>query len=324
MLQNLYMTFSVVFPFLVYLGIGIWLRHSKMVDEHATAKMNRFVAQVLFPVNLFNVAYKIDLGAMLRQPTALYVALLFGLSLGFLMLVVPRLEKDPARQCTMVHCGFRTNITLYAIAVSEGIFGEMVPEVTLTLVLLTLLNNITSVPVLERYQKKILAARGDQAAVKKTSPAALVLGWLKNPLLVGLLLGMLWSLARIPMPELGAKTINNISVCAVPISFIMLGARLDLNHLRINSRNILLTTLYKLVLIPLVAFIYPIAAGWTPRQLIAVLVAFATPTAVVTYVTTIEYDGDGEMAGEIVSVSTVFSMLTIFLFLFGLRQAGLI
>ena len=47
-------------------------------------------------------------------------------------------------------------------------------------------------------------------------------------------------------------------------------------------------------------------------------------TAIITYVTTGQYGCDGEMAGEIVSVSTVVSMLTIFLWLFGLRQAGLI
>ena len=324
MLHNLYMTFSVVFPFVVYLTLGMLLRRIGILDEKTSLKMNGFVAQVLFPVNLFNNTYKSDITSMFGQPTLLYIAIVFVLSVSFLMFVVPRLEKDPAKQCAMVHCGFRTNVTLFAIAVSEGIFGTAVPEVTVTLILLTLVNNITAVPILEHFQRQVLEARGEAAAAKKTSLGALLLGWLKNPLLMGVLLGLLWSMTGISMPKPCADAIGSVSGCAVPLAFIMLGARLNLKHLKTNKRNILLVSLYKLLLIPAVAFIYPIAAGWSPQNLVAVLVSFATPTAIITYVTTIAADCDGEMAGEIISVSTVFSMLTIFLWLFGLKQAGLI
>ncbi|MBQ6295057.1 MAG: AEC family transporter [Firmicutes bacterium] len=323
MLHNLYITFSVVFPFMVYLALGMLLRRTGVLDEHSSLKMNRFVALILFPVNLFNAIYKGDLASMVRQPIVPYVVIGIFCSISFLMLVVPRLEKDPARQGAMVHCGFRTNATLFALAVSEGVFGEDVPEVTVMLVLAAVVNNIVSVPVLEHYQQKVLAARGEEA-VKKTSLGALLLGWLKNPLLIGVMLGIVWNLIGIPMPEPCAVTIQNVSACAIPIAFIMLGARLDVKHLKNNSRNVLQVTAYKLILLPAVAFIYPILAGWTAQNLVAMLVAFGTPTAIITYVTTGAADCDGEMAGEIVSVSTLVSMLTIFLWLFGLKQAGLI
>lgn len=323
MLHNLYVTFSVVFPFMAYLALGMLLRKTGVLDEYTSVRMNRFVALILFPVNLFNAIYKGDLASMARQPIVPYVTAGIMLSISFLMLVVPRLEKDPARQGAMVHCGFRTNATLFALAVSEGVFGEDVPEVTVMLVLAAVINNIVSVPILEHYQQKVLTARGE-AAVKKTSLGALFLGWLKNPLLIGVLLGIVWNLLGIPMPEPCAVTVGNISACAIPVAFIMLGSRLNLQHLKANRKNVLQVVAYKLVLLPAVAFIYPVLAGWSSRNLVAMLVAFGTPTAIITYVTTGQYGCDGEMAGEIVSVSTVVSMLTIFLWLFGLRQAGLI
>ncbi|MBO4873480.1 MAG: AEC family transporter [Lachnospiraceae bacterium] len=323
MLHNLYITFSVVFPFMAYLALGMLLRRCKVLDEHTSVKMNRFVALILFPFNLFNAIYQSDLGSMVRQPTVLYVTAGILLSISFLMLTVPRLEKDLARQGAMVHCGFRTNATLFALAVSEGIFGEDVPEVAVILVLAAVINNIVSVPLLEHYQRKVLAARGESAG-KRTSIGALLLGWFKNPLLIGVIAGILWNLLGIPMPAPCAVTVKNIAACAIPIAFIMLGSRLNLQHLKANRKNVLEVTIYKLILLPAVAFVYPILAGWSPQNLVAMLVAFGTPTAIITYVTTGQYDCDGEMAGEIISVSTVFSMFTIFLWLFGLKQAGLI
>ena len=324
MLQNLYMTFSVVFPFVAYLLIGMLLRRMGILDEHTSGKMNRFVALLLFPVNLFNAIYKSDVAAMIRLPLVPYIVGGTVVSMLFLVFITKRLEPDPARQCAMAHCGFRSNATLFALAMSEGIFGELVPEIALVLGLMALINNVLSIPLLEHFQRKTLRARGESEEKTKTSLLPLLKGWITNPLLVGTLLGVVWSVFAIPMPEIGAKLAANLSAPAIPIAFIMLGSRLDPEHLRHNSRGVVLTVFYKLILLPVAAMLFPLLAGWSPANLVAVLTAFGTPAAVITYVTTMQYDGDGEMAGEIISVSTVLSMFTIFLFLFVLKQAGFI
>lgn len=51
-----------------------------------------------------------------------------------------------------------------------------------------------------------------------------VRGILTNPIIIGIALGMLASLIRLPIPSMLGKTLSNISVLATPLALIGLGA----------------------------------------------------------------------------------------------------
>ena len=68
MLQNLIITFTIVFPFMAYLAIGIGLKRFNVVDDDFTGKLNKFINRVTLPVNIFNSLYSKDLSAMAKSP----------------------------------------------------------------------------------------------------------------------------------------------------------------------------------------------------------------------------------------------------------------
>ena len=55
-----------------------------------------------------------------------------------------------------------------------------------------------------------------------------------------------------------------------------------------------------------------------------ILVIFGTPVAVASYPMAVNMGGDGELAGQLVVVSTLLSLATIFLFIFCMAQLGLL
>ncbi|MBP3729799.1 MAG: hypothetical protein J6H18_06010, partial [Lachnospiraceae bacterium] len=61
MLENLRITFLIIFPFLAYLLIGFFLKRIRVLEDDFTAKMNRLLANVLLPVNIFNSLYNKDI-----------------------------------------------------------------------------------------------------------------------------------------------------------------------------------------------------------------------------------------------------------------------
>ena len=75
---------------------------------------------------------------------------------------------------------------------------------------------------------------------------------------------------------------------------------------------------------PAVMLILPLAAGWSQENIVAVMVGLGAPSAVICYAMTELYECDADMAGEMVSLSSALSMITIFLWIFGLKQAGFI
>ena len=323
MLENLKVTFLIVFPFLAYMTLGFFLRRIGALTENFAAQINRFLANVLLPVNIFNSLYAKDLSSAFRNPTALYSAAGTLLLTFLLMKLVPHWEKDPAKQASMVHCGFRSNSMLFALPIANGIFGYEVPEIVIVLAAVVLVNNVESVPLMEYYRNRTPAYAGRRTK-SSFSLKGMVLGWLKTPLLMGMLAGTLWSFLRIPMPAPAAGVVSGLSSTVIPLAFMVLGARLNFGHLKANRRNVMLTVFFKLVIAPALFLIWPVAAGWSERNIVAVLVGFAAPSAIIAYAMAEYYECDADMAGEVISLSSALSMITIFLWIFGMKQFGVI
>ncbi|MBQ1906621.1 MAG: AEC family transporter [Firmicutes bacterium] len=325
MLQNLIITFTIVFPFMAYLAIGIGLKRFNVVDDDFTGKLNKFINRVTLPVNIFNSLYSKDLSAMAKSPATPYVLTGTVLVILFLMWFIKRIEPDYAKQGALVHTGYRGNAMLFALPIAQGIFGDDVAEITIVLAVVVLINNATGVPIMEHYRKLSKIQKGE--ATKEGSKFSLsktLMGWLKTPLFDGVILGVLWSLFRIPMPAVCGKVVSALAATVVPLAFIVLGARMDLEHLKANSRNVMTVVFMRLVIFPAIFLIYPIAAGWNERLIVAVLVAFGCPSAVVSYSMTEAFECDGEMAGEFVSLTSFFAMFSLFIWIFCFKQFGLL
>ncbi|MBR4165057.1 MAG: AEC family transporter, partial [Lachnospiraceae bacterium] len=278
-------------------------------------------ANVLFAVNVFNNLYKKGFEGIFSL-LSLYVALGTVVILLFLLWFIPRIEKDPARQGSLIHTGFRGNAMLYALPIAQAVFKDSVPEITIALALVVLVNNVCSVPLMEHYRNRV--HRGKDGSEEKASFGSLVLGVLKTPIFLAVVLGVLWSFLKLPMPALCAEVITDLSATVVPLAFLALGASMSLSHLHSNSRNVMIVVFLRLILFPAVFLIWPILAGWNERAVVAVMVTFACPSALMAYSMSDAYDCDGTLAGEVVSISSFIAIFTLFLWIFCFKQFGVI
>ena len=80
----------------------------------------------------------------------------------------------------------------------------------------------------------------------------------------------------------------------------------------------------KLVLLPAVIFALALALGFDSLERFVLFTMFATPIAASSYSMAENMGGDGELAGEFVVLSTAVSVITIFLWVFVLREMGLV
>jgi len=80
----------------------------------------------------------------------------------------------------------------------------------------------------------------------------------------------------------------------------------------------------KLVVSPLLALIIGVALGLRGEMLVPVLAVFGSPIAVSSYTMAEQMEGDGQLAASLVVLTSVFSILTMFCFIFALKQIGLV
>ena len=122
----------------------------------------------------------------------------------------------------------------------------------------------------------------------------------------------------------GTAALTTLGGIASPLAMITLGGTLQFSAIRKNRGIIAPVMGIRLVLMPLVFVSLAYFIGLREAELFLVLMIFGTPIATSSYPMAANMGGDGELAGELVFVSTVVSLVTIFGFVFALSRLGLL
>lgn len=316
-MKSFSLAFEVISPLFVWMAIGYACRSLLNLNDEWIRKTNDVMFRIFLSALLFkNMAESnlslLDMG-MFRLVGFVFSVLL--LLIGALVLIVPRLEKESSRRGTVIQGIYRSNTALFGIPVAVSIYGaQNTAPVSLMLACGVVMFNIVAVLVLEHYRSQ----------GKRTKPVDLLKRICTNPLILGIAAGLLVNLLHIPLPTFLKAAVWGMADCATPVSFFLLGASFSFASAAHNFKTLTGVVLTKLVLSPLIAIGAAILLGFQGQQLLAVLIIFAPPTAVSSYPMACAMGGDGELASEIVVFTSLFSVLTMFLWLFGLNYFSLL
>ena len=110
-------------------------------------------------------------------------------------------------------------------------------------------------------------------------------------------------------------TLYNIKSAATPIAFMVLGGDLKFGNMLKNVKVSLYSVVGKVVLIPAVMLIISSLLGFNKLEMAILIAVFATPNAVSSYAMARNYEADYELAGEIITLGTILSVFTMFVFI---------
>lgn len=312
-MENLILSFNVVLPLFLNIALGYALRCMHMMDEFTQKNLNKLVFKVFLPIYVFNNIYTTNI-AVAFQPGL--VALTMGGVLAifaFLMAFVPKVETDNAKRGVMIQAIFRSNFVLFGLPVAVSLCGENnVGPTSLLVGFVVPVFNVLAVVCLEAF-------RGSKPDVKK-----MLRGIATNPLIIASVLGIAMNLAGLPLPTGVHKSITDLGRIATPLALVALGAGFQFRRIRGYTRQLLICISGKLVLCPLLMLTLAAMLGFRNEMLVPVLALFGSPVATSSYTMAELMGGDGTLAGSLVVLTTAFSIFTMFLFIFGLKQLGLV
>lgn len=119
------------------------------------------------------------------------------------------------------------------------------------------------------------------------------------------------------------KTLKSIATNPLIIAA-LLGGDFSFRKLKGNMRIAGVTVFIKLVVIPLVFLPIAVLAGSRGPSLLALALAWETPVAVSSYIMAQQAGADGELAGQLVVLSAVCCIPTVFLMIFILQSMALL
>ena len=152
----------------------------------------------------------------------------------------------------------------------------------------------------------------------------IVRGILTNPLILASLLGLACMAVglRIPSPVMSA--VEDLSKIATPLALFLLGGSFEFSKVRQNRVQLFWGVMGRLVIAPAVFVSLAALLGFRGLDLASLMIVFAAPTAVNSYVMAQQMGGDADLAGQQVVFSSAFAIPSIFLWIFILKQMALI
>ncbi len=309
MVADLIFSANVVVPIFLLIMLGYALTRLKLWDTHFLKIANDVCFKCLLPVLLFYNVATANIFEVFNSRLVLYVCICACLLCALLFLIVPLFVKDPKRRGVMIQGTFRSNFLLFGVPLGLSIGG------TEGSVLAAVVASFY-VPVINMLSVISLYAFSD--AENKNLKSA-ILGIFKNPLIIGGVSGLLFSLIRnyigFEIPVIIDTTLFNIKSAATPIAFLVLGGDLKFNNMLCNVKFSLLSVLGKTVMIPVIMLSISALLGFNKLEMAILVAVFATPNAVSSYAMARNYEADYELAGEIITLGTMLSVFTMFIFI---------
>ena len=314
---------NAIAPIVLTVVIGYLIKRAGLLPKATAAQLNKVVFRVLLPVMLMLNIYKIELGMKIGISYIFYGVLLLLALFALLLYPVCRLVKRSQRG-VLLQCIFRSNYALIGIPIAIALCGER------GAIYATVMGAVM-IPIFNILAVFCLAIFSDKRADYKS----VLLGIVKNPLIIGVAAGGLLLLIRMLFVRLGIsfrlsditpvyKVLSDLSAVSTPLALLCLGANFEFSAIASLKKQIILGVTLRNVLVPIIGIgLALLLGGFTDAHFSVFIALFATPLAVSTVPMAQEMDGDHELAGQILVFSTIFSALSIFLSTYILRLVGI-
>ena len=314
-MDNLIFSLNATVPIFLMMLLGLLFRKIGWIDEVFASKMNKFVFLVPLPVLLFEDLATVDFAEVWDMKFVLFC---FGATLISIVIAaaVSFLWKDRSIQGEFIQASYRSSAALLGIAFIQNIYGDagMAP---LMIIGSVPLYNVMAVVVLSFFQPE--RKKLDRQVWINT-----LKGIITNPIILGIIAGLLWSALRLPIPSILEKTVSNIGAVATPMGLMAMGATFDIRKAFGKAKPAVAASVMKLV--GFAALFLPLAVwlGFRREQLVAILIMLGSATTGSCYVMARNMGHEGVLTSSTVMLTTLFSAFTVTGWLYILRTLGLI
>lgn len=314
-MENLIFSLNATIPIFLMMLLGMLFRKLGWMDEVFAAKMNKFVFLVPLPVLLFEQLATVDFSEVWDIKFILFCFVVTAISITISTLI-SLLWKDRSIKGEFIQSTYRSSAALLGIAFIQNIYGTagMAP---LMIIGSVPLYNVMAVVVLSFFKPGNNSF--DKELVKKT-----LKGIVTNPIIIGIVVGFVWSALKLPMPLILHKTVSSIGATATPMGLMSMGATFEMKKATSKMKPTLVAVFMKLVgfcaiFLPMAAFL-----GFRNEELIAILVMLGSATTVSCFVMARNMGHEGTLSSGVIMMTTLLSAFTLTMWLDVLRSFGLV
>ncbi len=298
--------FSSTMPIFLITLLGAIIKRKWLTSDEFWRNLEKLSYFLLFPIVLFNYISVADLSS--SSMISLVIALIISSCIigGALIFHQQKTESDRKRFTSTFQGSVRYNSYIF-FALSGGLFGaeglEIVAVISSYMIIFT---NVITVMVFAKY-----TSDSNESDSKITSYLMLFKLLANNPLIIASLAGFLFNYSNMNMNQGLQKTLTSLSDAALAIGMLNVGAGLKLVLCPVYLRQIIFTSLIKLIAFPVVTWIvlWLMGIGGLAKS-IGILYS-SLPCASTAYVLSRQLNGDPDSMASIITFTTIFSVFSL-------------
>ncbi len=313
--DNLQFSLNATVPVFLMMVFGWFSKKIGLLDDHSTAQINKFVFKTLLPALLFMDLSTADFRSVWDTKFVLFCMTVTLICVG-IALLYSLVWKDKNERGEIIQASYRSSAAILGIAFVKNIYGQATMA-ALMIVGTVPIYNIIAVIALSLTSPDKDSQKNSSELWKST-----LKGIVTNPIILGIAIGMLWSVTGIQQPVIMQKSISYLGNMATPLSLIALGASFKVEEAKGRLGITLGIVFIKLVLF--CGLFLPVAVhmGFRGEKLIAILVMLGSATTGSCFVMAKNLGHKGAVTALAVMLATLCSAFTLTGWLFLLKSMG--
>lgn len=329
---------NAIVPILLMILLGYGLRKIGFLNENFIKLGNKLVFNICLPAMLFVNIYDIEGFSAIKWDIVIYTVCMICLLFLLSFCAALTATKVPERRGVVMQCVYRSNFAIIGLPLASALGGSEAMGVAAVI-------SAFSIPVFNIFAVISLSVFLKDSGNKKAEIGSILRNIAKNPLIIGVLLGLICLGLRQLQLELFGEVVfalnremkflytalGNLKDITSPLALIVLGGQFEFSAVKGMFKEIAIGTVCRTILAPILGIGLAIvlskhtsllSCGVTDYP--ALVAMFGSPVAVSSAVMAAGMKNDGQLATQLVVWTSLFSIFTIFVTICILMSMGLL
>ena len=322
-MNNLIYSLNATVPVFAVIVIGYIMRRKDFINEEFIKVANRLNFRITLPLLLIQDLMAMDFKSNFKVNYVAYCAIVTTICFITIWIGAKIFIKDKTVISEFVQGSFRGSAAVLGTAFVLNIYGDtgMVPMMIIGAVPLY---NIFSVIVLqmESPMHKTNSNKEMVRKIRKDNIKMSFKGIATNPIIIGIIIGVMLSLFEVDFPVMVDNTIGSLARITTPLALLAIGGSFEFGKAIEKIGPAFSGAFIKLMGQVIIFLPFAIMLGFRDKELMAIVIMLGSPTTPSCYVMAKGAGCNGILTSSMVVITTLCSAVTITSIIFVLRTFG--
>ena len=241
-LSTLNFSFAVTGPIFMMVVLGGILKYYGIIGQAFVDQASILVFKISLPILLGMSMIRTDIATVFDPATIVNASLSTFLVFILLTLTASIFVKNPRDKGVYVQGAFRGNLAIVGLALCVNLYGDAgIAKASIVMSILSLVYNILSIYTLTTTLTD-----------KKLNLFSMLISMTKNPLIIGIVLGIMINLLHIPVHPVIMQTGDYLSQLTLPVALLCIGASLSFADMKDTKTVATIAVIAKLIVSPII------------------------------------------------------------------------